>query len=145
MADVNSILHDVVDKQIQDGSFIPREAATLALDKVLALDHLSATSIPNILPLILVVLCERARSYVPGLNAATTAARRNLDSGQTDFSELDVSFSRMIRAPVAMGEGAKALRLPPIVIAQHPEWRKYPAMKLGQILHIERASHAAAA
>jgi hypothetical protein len=145
IADVYSILHDVVDKQIKDGSFIPHEAATLALDKVLALDKISAEGIPNILPLILVALCERARSYVPRLNAAITAAQRNVDSGQADFSELDVNFSRMIRAPVAMGEGANAVRLPPIVIEQHPEWQKNPAMKLGQILNIESASHAAAA
>jgi hypothetical protein len=84
MAGVYSILHDIVDKQIREGLFVPGEAAKLALDEVLALDNLSRNCIPNILPLILTALRERAKSYVPGLNAAVAAARSDAHNRQTD-------------------------------------------------------------
>jgi hypothetical protein len=172
MADVYSILHGIVDKQIRAGTFVPGEAARKALSSVLALDGLVESEVPHIGVLLFEALCERAKAYLPRLNAANAAAERGVESGQTDFNDLSADFSRLIRSPVAMDEAPGTVRLPPIemtlpqlrqhcelirtkatqnlakiklyelFIAQHPEWEATPLMKLSQILNLDTTSAA---
>jgi hypothetical protein len=94
-------------------------------------------------------------------------------NGQTDFNDLSMDFSRLIRLPVAMDEAPGTVRLPPVemsltqllrhialvrmksmqnlakiklyelFIEQHPEWHDAPELKLSQILNLEAGREAA--
>jgi hypothetical protein len=165
--DVCSILHGIVDQQVAEGTFVPDKAAKLALDGVLALDGLVASQVPHTKVLVLDAMRQRAKGYLPSLNAATAAAARHVENGQSDFGELSMDFARLIRLPVGLDEMPGTVRLPPIemnlpqlrqhcelvrtkarqnlekaklyelFIGQHPEWESAPELKLSQILNLE--------
>jgi len=165
---VYSILHGVVDDQIENGIFVPSKAAQTALDDVLALDNLTRDMTQHIAPLVIEAMTARAKTYLPGMKAAAAAAERDVKNGQIDFADLAVDFSRMIRSPVGLDESPGTVRLPPIemtlpqlrqhcelvrlkavqnlakialyerFIDRHPEWEAAPDMKLSQILNLEK-------
>src|SRR6187402_4012430 len=121
---VHSILHEIVDGLVGDGTFVPSKAASHALGAVLALDGLAVGDVPHIRGLLLDALRERAKVYMPSLNAAMKAAQRDVDNGQTDFGDLSTDFSRLIRMPVAMDEAPNTVRMPPIEMTL-PQLRRH--------------------
>jgi hypothetical protein len=132
--DGDRILHKIIEKQIGSNTFTAGSAADAALAKIVALDNLKLTDIPNLKPYAADGLKYRAQRYQPGLRRVRKAQEREDESGQSDMSSLDPKFTRMLYIPVAMDEWEDTLRLPPIAmnLAQLREHIKLKRLKADQ-------------
>jgi hypothetical protein len=173
MNDANRILHGVVDNLLREGKFTVRDAATEASTAIAKLDGQRKIDLPNIWPIFLAGLEQRAKDYRPLLNEAIADMRDEATDDQHSFSELSDQFYRVIRTPAATDELPGAIRIPPLdmdleqltqhidlvekkardgwqkasilrrFVAQHPEWQDQPGLSLGEILQLGRGEAAA--
>jgi hypothetical protein len=132
MNDADLILRKVITRQVKAGEFTSASAARRALKPIVRLDKLEVADIPNILPLIVDGLKDRASRY---RGADSRPGRR----GQGDFASIATSFARLIYAPVALDEAPGTRRLPPVEMDLQ-EYRQHLALKMRKSVETKAAA-----